>query len=170
MKENSFLPSEEPQEQHQGEGAQGILWRNLFSSISQLFIVRSSWNLVCISHSRLSTSFVKKTFLSNHQEILENNIKVTLDKEHRRQIFFFFVNQYTGDIYARKFVPTIRRTSGTTSRWRCTRNIVTKSSFFNFSATYRSIIIIFCEHLPILGLLFPKNPPWKLSNFLKFLL
>jgi len=25
MKENSFLPSEEPQEQHQGEGAQGIL-------------------------------------------------------------------------------------------------------------------------------------------------
>ena len=79
----------------------------------------------------------------NHQEILENNIKVTLDKEHRRQIFFFFVNQYTGDIYARKFVPTIRRTSGTTSRWRCTRNIVTKSSFFNFSATYRSIIIIF---------------------------
>jgi len=25
MKENSFLPSEEPQEQHQGEGGQGIL-------------------------------------------------------------------------------------------------------------------------------------------------
>jgi len=25
MKENSFLPSEEPQEQHQGEGAQEIL-------------------------------------------------------------------------------------------------------------------------------------------------
>ena len=42
MKENSFLPSEEPQEQHQGEGPQGILWQNLLSSISQLFIVRSS--------------------------------------------------------------------------------------------------------------------------------
>ena len=40
MKENSFLPSEEPQEQHQGEGPQGILWQNLLSSISQLFIVR----------------------------------------------------------------------------------------------------------------------------------
>ena len=59
MKENSFLPSEEPQEQHQGEGAQGILWRNLLSSTTQLFIVQSSWNLVGISHSWLSTSFVK---------------------------------------------------------------------------------------------------------------
>ena len=27
MRENSFLPSEEPQGQHQGEGAQGKLWR-----------------------------------------------------------------------------------------------------------------------------------------------
>ena len=27
MQESSFLPSEEPQEQHQGEGAQGKLWR-----------------------------------------------------------------------------------------------------------------------------------------------
>ena len=42
MKENSFLPSEEPQEQHQGEGAQGILWRNLLSSISQPLIDQSS--------------------------------------------------------------------------------------------------------------------------------
>ena len=88
MQENSFLPLEEPQEQHQGEGAQEILWRNLLSSISQLFIVRSSWNLVGISHSQLSTSFVKETFLSNHQGILENNIQVTLDKEHRRRNFF----------------------------------------------------------------------------------
>ena len=126
-----------------------------------------------------------------------------------------------GDLYERKFIPTFRRTSGTTSRWRSTRNIVTKSSFFNFSAIYcpiiivkffflcktiiqeihlrensflqseepqgqhqgegdqgilwrnflssiyqplicRSIIIIFCEHLPILGLLFSKIP---LGNF-----
>ena len=88
MKENSFLPSEEPQEQHQGEGPQGILWKNLLSSISQLFIVRSSWNLVGISYSRLSTSFVKETFLFNHLVILQNNIQVTLDKEHRRQNFF----------------------------------------------------------------------------------
>ena len=63
-------------------------------------------------------------------------------------IFFFFVNQYTGDIYARKFVPTIRRTSGTTSRWRCTRNIVTKSSFFNLSTIYCPIIMKFGGHLP----------------------
>ena len=42
MQENSFLPSEEPQEQHQGEGAQGILWRNLLSSISQQLIDQSS--------------------------------------------------------------------------------------------------------------------------------
>ena len=31
MQEKSFLPSEEPQEQHQGEGAQEILRRNLLS-------------------------------------------------------------------------------------------------------------------------------------------
>ena len=31
MRENSFLQSEEPQEQHQGEGAQEILRRNLLS-------------------------------------------------------------------------------------------------------------------------------------------
>ena len=61
MQENSFLPSEEPQEQHKGEGAQEILWRNLLSSISQLFIVRSSWNLVGVSHSQLSTIIAKKT-------------------------------------------------------------------------------------------------------------
>ena len=79
MKENSFLPSEEPQEQHQGEGAQGILWRNLLSSITQLSIVRSSWNLLGISHFWLSTSFVNETFRSNPQGILENNIQVTLD-------------------------------------------------------------------------------------------
>ena len=42
MKENSFLPSEEPQEKHQGEGAQGILRRNLLSSISQPLIDQSS--------------------------------------------------------------------------------------------------------------------------------
>ena len=41
MKENSFLPSEEPQGQHQGEGAQGKLWRNLISSISQPLIDQS---------------------------------------------------------------------------------------------------------------------------------
>ena len=114
MQENSFLPSEEPQEQHQGEGAQGILWRNLLSSISQLFIVRSSWNLVGISHSRLSTSFVKETFLSNHQGILENNIQVTLDKEHLRKNFFLcksiIDNNNIGDLFVRKFIPrSIRR-------------------------------------------------------------
>ena len=128
MQENSFLPSEEPQEQHQGEGAKGILWRNLLSSISQLFIVRSFWNLVGISHSRLSTSFVKETYLSNHQGIPENN--------------------NIGDLYERKFIPTIKRTSGTTSRRRCSRNIVTKSSFFNFSAVYCLIIVKFGGHLP----------------------
>ena len=42
MKENSFLPSEEPQEQHQGEGAQGILWWNLLFSISQPLMDQSS--------------------------------------------------------------------------------------------------------------------------------
>ena len=42
MQGNSFLPSKEPQEQHQGEGAQGILWRNLLSSISQPLIDQSS--------------------------------------------------------------------------------------------------------------------------------
>ena len=42
MRENSFLQSEEPQGQHQGEGAQGILWRNLLSSISQPLIDQSS--------------------------------------------------------------------------------------------------------------------------------
>ena len=31
MQENLCLPSEEPQEQHQGEGAQEILRRNLLS-------------------------------------------------------------------------------------------------------------------------------------------
>ena len=81
MQENSFLQSEEPQEQNQGEGAQDILLRNILSSISQLFIIRSSRNLVGISHFRLSTGFAKETFLSNHQGILENNIQVTLDKE-----------------------------------------------------------------------------------------
>ena len=35
--------------------------------------------------------FVKETFLSNHQGILENNIQVTFDKEHRRRKFVFFV-------------------------------------------------------------------------------
>ena len=39
MQEKSFLPSDEPQEQHQGEGAQGILWRNLLSSISQPLLI-----------------------------------------------------------------------------------------------------------------------------------
>ena len=111
MKENSFQPSEEPQEQHRGEGAQGILWRNLLSSISQLFFVRSSWNLVGISHSRISTSFVKETFLFNHQGILVNNIQVTLDKEHRRWNFFFFVNQsktIIQEVYMREnsFLPS----------------------------------------------------------------
>ena len=42
MKENSFLPSEEPQEQHQGEGAQGILWWNLLFSIYQPLMDQSS--------------------------------------------------------------------------------------------------------------------------------
>ena len=31
MQEKPFLPSEEPQEQHQGEGAQEIMRRNLLS-------------------------------------------------------------------------------------------------------------------------------------------
>ena len=39
MKENSFLPSEEPQEQHQGEGAKGILrWNLLFQFLRHLWI------------------------------------------------------------------------------------------------------------------------------------
>ena len=42
MQESSFLPSEEPQGQHQGEGAQGLLCRNLLSSISQPLIDQSS--------------------------------------------------------------------------------------------------------------------------------
>jgi len=168
MKENSFLPSEEPQEQHQGEGAQGILWRNLLSSITQLFIVRSSWNLVGISHSWLSTSFVKETFLSNHQGILENNIQVTLDKEHLRKKKIFLcksiIDNNIGDLCLRKFNPTIRRTSGTTSRWKWTRNIVIKSSFFIFSATYGSIIVIFLWASPIFRLFLSFVKETFLSN------
>ena len=162
MQENSFLPSEEPQEQHQGEGAQGILWRNLLSSINQLFIVRSSWNLVGISHSWFSTSFVKETFLSNHQRILENNIQVTHDKEHLRKKIFLCKSIKDNDIGDLCVIHSNhQRTSGTTSRWRCTRNIVMKSSFFNFSATYGSIIVIFCEHLLFLD--YFKFCKWDIS-------
>ena len=39
MQEKSFLPSEEPQEQHQGEGAQEILRRNLLSQFRLSYLL-----------------------------------------------------------------------------------------------------------------------------------
>ena len=41
--------------------------------------------------------------------------------------------------------------------------------FFKFWITIFKIFAIVIIALPISGLLFPKNPTWKLSNFLKFL-
>ena len=41
--------------------------------------------------------------------------------------------------------------------------------FFEFLITIFKILAIVIIALPISGLLFPKNPTWKLSNFLKFL-
>ena len=56
---------QEPKDQHQGEGAQEILWQNLLSSISQPLMDQSSYFFVSISHFWLFVSF-KETFLSNH--------------------------------------------------------------------------------------------------------
>ena len=41
--------------------------------------------------------------------------------------------------------------------------------FFEFWITVFKLLAIVIIVLPILGLLFPKFPTWKLSNFLKFL-
>ena len=59
MQENSFLPSEEPQEQHQGESAQGILWWNLLFSISQPVMDQSSSFFVSMSHFSIIFKFCK---------------------------------------------------------------------------------------------------------------
>ena len=101
---------------------------------------KNDWNAQYIP-----LSFLKETFLSNHQGILENSIYVTLDKEHLRKKIFFLCKSIIDksnirDLCVRKLIPTIRRTSGTTSRWRRTRNIVIKSSFFKGRGHFSGLI------------------------------
>ena len=73
------------------------------------------------------------------------------------------------------FYQHIRMTSGAASRWLCTRFFFQEIYwhimvlFFEFLITIFKILAIVIIALPISGLLFPKNPTWKLSNFLKFL-
>ena len=71
------------------------------------------------------------------------------------------------------FYQHIRITSGAASRWLCTRffqEIYWHIMVLFFWITIFKILAIVIIALPILGLLFPKNPTWKLSNFMKFLL
>ena len=71
------------------------------------------------------------------------------------------------------FYQHIRITSGAASRWLCTRffqEIFWHIMVLFFWITIFKILAIVIIALPISGLLFPKNPTWKLSNFLKFLL
>ena len=89
----SLQPPGDPREQHPGDT------RHRTSSSKFFFlcktIIQEKVKLLAylwINHPEILLAPLL-TFLSSHQGILENNIQVTLNKEHHRRKFFFFVNQ-----------------------------------------------------------------------------
>ena len=115
-------------------------------------------------HLPFSIIYKKETFISNHQGILENNIQVTLDKEHLRKNFFLcksiIDNNNIGDLCVRKFIPRSIR-----------RNLCTKKSIYQHRNNLRSSIKVFFQeiywHIMVLFLsfqiensFFPFFPPF----------
>ena len=115
-------------------------------------------NLICSSSS---SSFVLFLFSKGRKVKLLGHLWIN----HPEIWWASPINDYLQVLLKRLFSPTTRGSSRTTSRWRTTENILVKNIWITIFKIFAIVIIA----LPISGLLFPKNPTWKLSNFLKFL-